>query len=79
VSNFGGQVARVTAKVLGIPRQTPENWVRLEGQGKLRGAGDKPVSAEPMELARLRAENVRLRMERDILGKAMAYFARVSK
>jgi len=32
-----------------------------------------------MELARLRAENARLRMERDIVGKATAYFARVSK
>ena len=44
-----------------------------------KGAGDKPVSPEQMELATLRAENARLRMERDILGKATAYFARVSK
>jgi transposase len=29
-----------------------------------------------MEIARLRAENARLKMERDILGKAMAYFAK---
>jgi transposase len=29
-----------------------------------------------MELARLRAENSRLRMERDILKKATAYFAK---
>ncbi len=49
----GGQVAAVTAKILGILKQTLENWVR--------------------------AENARLRMERDILGKATAYFARVSK
>ena len=75
----GGQVAAVTAKILGIPKQTLENWVRLHGKGQLKGAGDKPVSPEQMELARLRAENARLRMERDILGKATAYFARVSK
>jgi transposase-like protein len=25
----GGQVAAVTAKILGIPKQTLENWVRL--------------------------------------------------
>ena len=50
----GGQVAAVTAKVLGIPKQTLENWVRLDSKGKLKGAGDKPVSAEQMELARLR-------------------------
>ena len=47
----------------------------IEGQGQ---AGNKPVSPEQMELAKLRAENVRLRMERDILGKATAYFARAS-
>ena len=75
----GGQVAAVTAKILGIPKQTLENWVRLAHKGQLKGAGDKPVSPEQMELARLRAENARLRMERDILGKATAYFARVSK
>ncbi len=73
------QVAAVTAKILGIPKQTLENWVRLANKGQLKGAGDKPVSPEQMELARLRAENARLRMERDILGKATAYFARVSK
>ena len=75
----GGQVSAVTAKILGIPKQTLENWVRLANKGQLKGAGDKPVSPEQMELARLRAENARLRMERDILGKATAYFARVSK
>lgn len=74
----GGQVAPVTAKVLGIPKQTLENWVRLDSKGKLRGAGDKPVSAEQIELARLRAELVRVKMERDILKKATAYFARES-
>ena len=68
----------MTAKILGIPNQTLDNWVRLSNKGELKGAGDKPVSAEQMELARLRAENARLRMERDILKKATAYFARES-
>ena len=72
-------MAAFTAEILGIPKQTLENWVRLANKGQLKGAGDKPVSPEQMELARLRAENARLRMERDILGKATAYFARVSK
>jgi transposase len=30
-----------------------------------------------MEIARLRADNARLKMERDILEKATAYFAKV--
>jgi transposase-like protein len=74
----GGQACSVTAKVLGIPKQTLENWVRLEAKGKLTGAGAKPVSAEQMELARLRAELARVKMERDILKKATAFFARES-
>ena len=73
-----GPAAAVTAKVLGMPKQTLQNWVRLSEKGQLTGAGDKPVSAEQMELARLRAENARLRMERDILKKATAYFAKES-
>jgi transposase len=74
----GGQAKTVTAKVLGIPVQTLENWLRLSAQGKLTGAGTKPVSAEQMELARLRAELARVKMERDILKKATAYFAKES-
>ena len=74
----GGQTAPVTAKILGVPVQTLGNWVRLSGKGQLKGAGDKPVSVEQMELARLRAENARLKMERDMLGKATAYFAKQS-
>jgi transposase-like protein len=72
----GGQTAAETAKILGVPEQTLGNWVRLSSKGQLTGAGDKPVSVEQMELARLRAENARLKMERDILKKATAYFAR---
>ena len=46
---------------------------------QLKAAGDKPVSPEHIELTKLRAQNARLRMERDILGKAMANSSRVSK
>jgi transposase len=71
-----GQSIAATAKVLGIAEQTLHNWVKADREGKLGGPGAKPVSAEQMEIARLRAENARLKMERDILGKAMAYFAK---
>nr|WP_319563542.1 IS3 family transposase [uncultured Rhodoferax sp.] len=66
----GGQAASVTAKMLGIPNQTLDNWIRLSNKGQLKGACDKPVSPEQMELARLRAELSRVKMERDILKKA---------
>ncbi len=74
----GGQAKAVTAKILGVPEPTLGNWVRLAARGKLAGAGAKPVSAEQMELARLRAELARVKMERDILKKATAYFAKES-
>ena len=66
-----GQSIAVTAKVLGIPKASLSNWVRLSAKGVLGGAGEKPaaVTAEQMELARLRAEVARLRMERDIAKK----------
>ena len=34
----GGQVAAVTAKILGMPKQTLENWVRLGPQGSAQGS-----------------------------------------
>lgn len=71
-----GQPAPVTAKVLGIPKATLGNWVREAAKGTLKGAGDKPVTAEQMEIARLRAELARVKMERDVLEKATAYFAK---
>ena len=74
----GGQEASVTVRILGIPKQMLSNWVRLAERGELQGAGDRPVSAEQMELARLRAELARVKMERDILKKATAYFAKES-
>jgi transposase-like protein len=73
-----GQEASVTARVLGIPKASLGNWVRLAEKGELQGAGERPVSAEQMELARLRAELARVKMERDILKKATAYFAKDS-
>lgn len=71
-----GQGMAATAQILGIAEQTLHNWIKADREGRLRGAGTKPVSAEQMEIARLRAELARVKMERDILGKATAYFAR---
>jgi transposase len=68
----------VSRRSSGAAWVTLENWVRLNSKGQLKGAGDKPVSPEQMELARLRDELARVKMERDILKKATAYFARES-
>ena len=73
-----GQSIAAAARTLGLVEQTLHNWVKAERQGKLDGADKKAVSAEQMEISRLRAELARVKMERDILGKATAYFAKES-
>jgi transposase-like protein len=50
------------------------NWAKADRQGKLKSADSKVVSAEQMEISRPGAELARM-MERNILGKATAYFA----
>jgi transposase len=74
----GGQNIAAAARTLGVVDQTLFNWVKASRAGKLSGADSKPVSAEQMEIARLRAELARVKMEREILGKATAYFAKAS-
>lgn len=71
----GQSVIRV-CKELGLSDQTVRNWVKAAAEGKLNGAGGRVVTPEEMELSRLRAENLRLKRENEILKKATAYFAR---
>jgi transposase len=73
-----GQSVAAVAATLDVPAQSISNWFKAEQEGKLGGVGTKPVSPEQMELSRLRAEVARLKMERDILKKACAYFAKDS-
>jgi len=74
-----GQRVAAAAKALGIVEQTLANWVKAAKAGQLRGVTSEQVSAERMENIRLRAELARVTMERDILGKATAYFAKVQR
>lgn len=71
-----GLTPGAAAKELGLNEQTLRNWVKAAEAGKLTGPGTKPVTPEQMELSRLRAENIRLKRENEILKKATAYFAR---
>jgi transposase len=74
-----GQTIAVVAKVLGIPKASLGSWVQLSAKGELDDADSADrvakVSPEQLEIARLRAENARLRMDRDIAKMAAAYFA----
>jgi transposase len=72
-----GQIVAETARSLGVIEQTLSSWTRAHKSGKLvaNGRGTK-LTAEQIGIRQLRAENARLKMERDILGKAAAYFSR---
>ncbi len=72
----GGQGIGAVARELGISDQTLRNWVKAFDAGKLNGRQAKAVTPEQMELSRVRAENVRLRRDLEILKKAAAYFAK---
>jgi transposase len=75
-----GQGIAEASRSLGVVEQTLANWVKLSRAGKLKEiVGKAGVTAEQMEIARLRAELARVTMERDILGKATAYFAKGQK
>ena len=74
-----GQKVSAAAKSLGIVEQTLANWVKADKAGQLRGLSSEQLSAERMEVIRLHAELARVTMERDILGKATAYFAKVQR
>ena len=76
VIDTGRPIAHV-AKEIGVGEALLGRWVATE-----RAKTDRPPEAldidERAELARLRTENAELRMERDILKKASAYFAQES-
>jgi transposase len=68
------------ARRLCLPTSTLANWVKASKAGKLGDVGKKyrPLTEMEMELARTKKELVEVKMERDILKKAAAYFAKES-
>ena len=68
-----GLSASQVARDLGVGQPTISRWVRVAQEAAAPGA----LSAtEREELRRLREETKTLRMERDILKKAAAFFAK---
>jgi transposase len=68
------------ARRLGIRDTLLHKWkLALEAQGDQAFPGKGQQTAVEAELTRLRRENEQLRMERDILKKATAFFAKESK
>ena len=76
----GGRGMAAVARSLEMSSKTLANWVYLarKGQALVKRPPAQPVSELEAELSRLRQENARLRLEKEILKKAAAYFARES-
>ena len=68
------------ARRLSLPTSTLANWVKAAKAGKLGEVGKnyRSLTEVEMELAHTKKELAIVKMERDILKKAAAYFARES-
>lgn len=77
----GGLSVLEASRRLSLSSTTLNNWVKAFRAGKLGdvGKGQRPLTEVAMELAHLRRELAEVKMERDILKKAAAYFAKESQ
>jgi transposase len=77
----GGVSIKEAGRRLSIPESTVGNWVRRYKEGTLGEVGKdrKPHSEMELELARVKRELAEVKMERDLLKKAAAYFAKESQ
>lgn len=76
-----GYTRREAAKSLDINEQMLGRWVKehRESEDGQAFRGNGKLTPEQEEIKRLKAENKRLQMERDILKKATAFFAAETK
>ena len=76
----GGRSVAAVARSLEMSSKSLANWVyrARKGQELVKRGPTLPVSELEGELRRLRQENATLRLEKEILKKAAAYFARES-
>ena len=78
---LGDRPGTAIARDLGIRRNLLYKWqeqLSSNGEGAFQGSGRKPGNQSD-EVARLKKELADMKMERDILKKAAAYFARELK
>ncbi|HDK44705.1 MAG TPA: transposase [Actinobacteria bacterium] len=75
VNSSGKSIAQV-ARELGIYDSTLGSWVKQDEIN--RGVRDGVTTADREEVTELRRENARLRMERELLKRAVAFWVRES-
>ena len=71
-----GRTVGSVARELDLTETAVREWVK---RAEASGAGDLLSADERSELRRLRKENQELRMEKEILRKATAFFAKESR
>lgn len=74
-----GRAPASVARELEIPRQVLADWLKRAAQLSRKPESEPLSTDEREELRRLRRENERLKMEREILKKAAAFFAKESE
>jgi transposase len=75
----GDRTIKQIARDLDLTETSVRRWVRVAEEAARAASKSAPLStSERSELDRLRSENARLQMERDILKKAAAFFAKES-
>jgi transposase-like protein len=72
----GDRTVRQVAKDLDLTETALRDWVKRIAIDAGQGPPGALTTAEREELTRLRRENKRLQMEREILKKAAAFFAK---
>ena len=72
---------REAARRLSMPVGSLKNWVLAARAGKLQDVGkeQKPLTEMELELVRVRKELAEVKLERDLLKKFAAYFAKESR
>ena len=76
-----GLTASEAARQLSISMKPLANWIRLARSGKLAQVGQNqgPLTEMEMEVSRMKRELAEVKMERDLLKKFAAYFAKESR
>jgi transposase len=75
-----GFSAKEAGRQLSISDSTIRYWLKAHKEGELSSVGKakKTLSETELELARVKRELAEVKMERDLLKKAAAYFAKGS-
>jgi transposase len=76
----GGLSIPEVGRRLSVAASTLRYWVKANREGKLKDVGkqQRPLTEIEMEFSRVKRELAEVRMERDLLKKAAAYFAKES-